>query len=58
MDHGSDEGIAIVTERLNDVATGSEQDADMKINKDKTKIMHVRAQDPITQTTSEEASKV
>ena len=36
MDHGSDGGIAIVTERLNHVATGSEQDADMKINKDKT----------------------
>ena len=30
----------------------------MKINKDKTKIIHVRDQDPITQTTSEETSKV
>ena len=58
MDKGDAEGIAIATSRLNNVADGSERDADMKINSDKTKIMHVRAQDPITQTTSEEVEKV
>ena len=53
MDKSDAEGIAIATSRLNNVADGSERDADMKINSDKTKIMHVRAQDPITQTTSD-----
>ena len=58
VDKGDDEGICTATERLNEVATGSENDADMKINKNKTKVMHVRAQDPITETTSEEATQV
>ena len=38
--------------RITDIANGSRDDVDMNINKDKTKVLHVRAQDKVWPTTS------
>ena len=58
VDLGDEAGINRATERLSCIGTGSLEDADMEIKIEKTKAMHVRQQDPITDTTSEEARGV
>ena len=57
IDGGDAQGVARASERVSAIAEGSEVDADMCINIDKTKVMHVRSQDQITSTTTEEARK-
>ena len=46
------------TERVSSVSEGSKKDADMSLSAEKTKVMHIRAQDPITKTTQEEGERV
>ena len=58
IDYGDKEGLERASERLSSISYGSRADADMSINIDKTKALHVRTQDPITVTTNEEARKV
>ena len=53
-----DVGLIRIAERLDVIATGSRDSADMDINKDKTKMMFVKKQDPISKTKSEEAEKL
>ena len=57
-EEGDDEGVARVEDRVNCIADGSEEDADMKVNAEKTVVMHVRAQDKTSVTTPEEAKAV
>ena len=58
IDYGDSAGVSRATKRLTAIAIGSKRDADMKINISKTNGMHVRAQDPITETSHAEAVKV
>ena len=58
VDLGDAAGIIRATERLSRIATGSLVDADMVIKIEKTKGMHIRQQDPITETTPGEAQGV
>ena len=55
VDLGNAAGIIRATDRLSKIASGSLRDADMQINIKKTKGMHIRKQDPISDTTTEEA---
>ena len=57
-DTGNAAGNARATARASEIAAGSRADADMKVKIVKTKVLHVRPQDPVTETTSSEASKV
>ena len=57
-DTGNAAGNARATARASEIAAGSRTDADMKVKIVKTKVLHVRPQDPVTETTSSEASKV
>ena len=43
--------------RVTSIGAGSDNDADMKIKIKKTKVMHARPQDPVVNTTHEEAVK-
>ena len=56
-DDGQPAGIIMATNRVTALATGSKQDADMTIKLEKTKVLHVREQDPITTTTEAEVKK-
>ena len=55
VDLGDAAGIIRATDRLTKIASGSLRDADMQIKIEKTKGMYVRLQDPVTDTTPEEA---
>ena len=58
LDHGNPAGIARASTRVTNIATGSRADADMSISIAKTKVLHVRAQDPVSATTDAEARAV
>ena len=58
IDHGDISGCRRATERVTRIAAGSRADADMEISISKTKVPHVRRQDSISVTTSEEAKEV
>ena len=58
LDRGDTVGIARATARVTSIAAGSRADADMSISLEKTKVLHVRAQDVVSATTSAEARKV
>ena len=58
LDSGDDEGVERASRRVTSIAKGSTQDADMVISIAKTKVVHVREQEPATPTTAEEAKKV
>ena len=58
VDLGDPAGVIRATERLTKIAQGSLKDADMQIKIEKTKGMHIRKQDAITDTTSVEAQQV
>ena len=53
-DAGDEEGIQRTSERVSAIAKGSREDADMEIKISKTKTMHVRKQNPVSETTNEE----
>ena len=55
LNYGDEQGIKKATERITAISVGSRVDADMKVSLPKTKVLHVREPDPITNTTSEEA---
>ena len=44
--------------RVEELAAGSREDADMSLNVKKTKAMHTRMQEPISCTTNAEAIKI
>ena len=58
VNDGGPIGTQKAADRLTKVSLGSKKDADMSINADKTKVLHVRSQDPISDTTAEEARGV
>ena len=53
-----DEDIEVATSRVTAIAIGSKDAADMTINADKTEVMHVSDQEPVSSTTDAEATKV
>ena len=55
---GDDEGLTIMSKRTTAISEGSEADADMKVSIEKTKVLHVREQDPISNTKTKEAIAV
>ena len=55
LNYGDEQGIQKATERITAISIGSREDADMKVSLPKTKVLHVRRQDPITSTTNNEA---
>jgi len=55
LNYGDEEGIRKASERITAIAIGSRADADMSVSLPKTKVLHVRKQDPITTTTIDEA---
>ena len=55
LNKGDADGIKKASERITAIAIGSKADADMKVSLPKTKVLHVREQDPITDTTNAEA---
>ena len=55
LNYGDEQGIKKATERITAISMGSRIDADMKVSLPKTKVLHVREPDPITNTTPEEA---
>ena len=58
IDRGDTIGIQRATSRVTIIANGSRDDADMEISVSKTKVLHVRRQDSVRVTTSDEAKKV
>ena len=58
IDYGHPAGIEMASNRVTAIAAGSKKDADMTIKIKKTKVLHVRTQDPITATTEAEALNV
>ena len=57
-DDGDADGINMATERATAIGSGSRNRADMNVKIVKTKILHVRAQDPVTDTSTNEATAV
>ena len=57
-EEGNTQGIQRLTDRVTAISRGSNRDADMFINIDKTKVLHVLQQDPVTSTTADEAKKI
>ena len=58
LEDGTPRGINQINTRVNAIAKGSKEDADMILNSDKTEVMYVRSQDEVTPTTVEEAREV
>ena len=58
IDRGDPAGIHRATTRVSGIASGSRESADMEIRVTKTKVLHVRRQDAVSATTSEEAEKI
>ena len=57
-EEGDEEGIARIETRVNKIADGSKEDADMDVNIEKTIMLHVREQERPPPTTREEALSV
>ena len=57
-DYGDVSGTNKATSRVSEISAGSREEADMKVKIVKTKILHVRPQDPVSDTSKEEAAKV
>ena len=57
-DEGGKVGTDRTTSRVTEIAGGSRERADMEVKIVKTKILHVCPQDPVSDTSSEEAGKV
>lgn len=57
-DYGDKAGVKRASERVTEIVEDTKRDTDMTINKTKTKVMYVRAQDPISATSNEETLKV
>lgn len=55
---GEEEGIQRLAERVTSITSGSRAGADMDINLDKTKTLHVRRQDAVSKTANAEADEV
>ena len=55
-DDGDTTGINRATTRVSSISEGSRSEADMKVKIRKTKILHVRSQDPVSETTNAEGS--
>ena len=55
---GDNTGIVKLSERISSVSAGARNDGDMDVSIRKTKALHVRQQDEVTPTTSEEAKQV
>ena len=58
VDEGNEDGNAKATVRVSSIAKGSRSRADMEVKIEKTKVLHVRPQDPVSDTTSDEALKI
>ena len=58
LEMGDSDGVLALENRVSDISEGSSDDADMMINVEKTKPLHVRKQDPVSVTTPEEASRM
>ena len=58
LEPGTQEGIHRLENRVTSISRGSEQDADMCLNTDKTKTLHVTEQNAVTKTTAEEARSI
>ena len=58
IDTGDEEGVRRASARVTAISVGSKSDADMEISIAKTKVIHVREQEPTTETTTPEARKV
>ena len=58
IDYGHPEGVETASSRVSAIAAGSKNDADMYISIAKTKAMHVRIQDKVTETTEAEAKAI
>ena len=58
IDQGNQIGIQRATVRVTGITNGSRDDSDMEISVPKTKVLHVRRQDAVSSTTSDEAKKV
>ena len=56
VDLGDAVGVIRATQRLSRITTGSLEDVDIQIQIEKTKVIHVRRQDPITDITQEARS--
>ena len=54
-DNGDADGVARATQRATEIAAGSRVRADMEVKIKKTKVLHVRPQDPVTDTTNSES---
>ena len=58
MEDGTAVGIQKIEARVNAIDKGSKEEADMYLNADKTKVMHIRRQDEVSPLTKEEAKDV
>ena len=58
LEDGTEEGVEQISTRINDIAEGSKEDADMLLNADKTEVIHIRRQDKVSPLTKEEAKGV
>ena len=58
LEEGNNTGVDRLSERVTAISKGSKKDSDMSISIPKTMTLHVRQQDDVTKTTSEEAEKV
>ena len=57
-EYGDPNGIQRLEDRVNRIARGSKEDADMKANIEKTVALHVRAQDQVSPTSPSEAKSI
>ena len=58
LEMGDEVGIQRIESRVTEITEGSEKDADMQVNIEKTKALHVRTQDKTTPTSRAEAMAV
>ena len=58
IESGEEAGVTRMSCRVTEISNGSREDADMQINVDKTKVLHVRQQQKVSETTELEAKQV
>ena len=58
LEPGTDEGIQRLEDRVNAISHGSKEDADMSLSTDKTKTLHITAQQAVSKTTKTEARDI
>ena len=58
LEEGDAVGINRLSERVTDISKGSKEEADMSISIPKTMTLHVRQQEEVSKTTSDEAKKL